>query len=289
MGYTVKFPGVTKTIYNRGQDLYLKRCGEQCMNPYRIDLSTVKSSGSKVVQTDRGGWHLEIPPGPGGAYRLAQLDDYSRLRRADLPYWPDLKFNIRARCSSETIPGTWGFGFWNDPFSLRFMPNIEFLRLPVLPNAAWFFFASSHNYLSIKDDLPARGSLVAAFRSPKIPAILIAIPALGIPFLFLPPVARLARRIGSLVVKQGAAQTNQNPTEWHDYALEWRRNGVVFEVDDRKVFETPVSPHPPLGLVIWVDNQYVATPPHGRFRYGRLPNVEPAWVEVEQIEVLRLK
>jgi hypothetical protein len=259
------------------------------MNPFRIDLSPVKSSGSKVLRSETKGWHLEIPSGPGGAYRLAQLDDYSRLRRANLLYKPDLRFNIRARCSSETIPGTWGFGFWNDPFSLRFMPSIEFLRLPVLPNAAWFFFASAHNYLSLKDDLPAKGSLAAAFRSPKIPAILIAIPALGIPFLLLPPVARLARLIGRLVVKQDADHLTLNPTEWHDYVLEWRRNGVLFEVDDRWVFETQVSPLPPLGLVIWVDNQYVATPADGRFRYGRLPNDEPSWVEVEQIEVLRLR
>jgi hypothetical protein len=267
----------------------LKGSGELLMTPYPTNLVTVKSPGSKVIRTQTGGWHLEIPPGPGGAYRLAQVDDYSRLRRAKLLYWPDLKFNIRARCSSETIPGTWGFGLWNDPFSLRFMPEVEILRLPVLPNAAWFFFASSHNYLSIMDDQPAKGFMMAAFRSPKIPALILTIAALGLPLLLIPPIARIARRMGRSVVKQGAGQLAHNPTDWHAYGLEWRSSGVIFEVDGERVFETVVSPKPPLGLVIWVDNQYAATPPDGRFRYGRLPNRQPAWVEVESIEVAELK
>ncbi|MBE0409247.1 MAG: hypothetical protein IBX69_05880 [Anaerolineales bacterium] len=238
-------------------------------------------------RTKADGWHLQIPPGDDRAYRLAQVDDYSNLRRAKLPYMPELKFNIRARCSSENIPGTWGFGLWNDPFSIRVMPNVEILRLPALPNAAWFFFASSHNYLSIRDDLPAEGSLMATFRSPKIPPLMLTLAVLGLPLLLLPPIARMVRRAGRLLVQQGAALLSHNPTDWHEYGLEWRSRAVAFELDGERVFETQVSPNPPLGLVIWVDNQYAAALPNGRIRYGRLANQEPAWVEVDQIEVLR--
>jgi hypothetical protein len=56
-------------------------------------------------------------------------------------------------------------------------------------------------------------------------------------------------------------------------------------VDGRTVLETALSPEPPLGLVIWVDNQYAALPPDGKFHYGTLPNPEAAWIEVKELLV----
>ena len=63
-------------------------------------------------------WHLKVPAGPGESYRLAQLDDDDNLRRQHFLWSPPLHLNFRARTSSSEIPGTWGFGLWNDPFSL---------------------------------------------------------------------------------------------------------------------------------------------------------------------------
>jgi len=51
------------------------------------------------------------------------------------------------------------------------------------------------------------------------------------------------------------------------------------------VLETEIAPPGPLGLVLWVDNQYAALPPDGRLRYGTLPNPEAAWVELEELEI----
>lgn len=241
-----------------------------------------------VTPHESGGWRLEIPKGRKGTYRLAQLDDYYALPRNSFPYQPNLKFKLAARASSENIPGTWGFGLWNDPFALSFLRKPPILRLPVLPNAAWFFFATSHNYLSLRDDLPAEGSLMATFRSPRLPSILL-LPAITIlPGLLIPPVARQLRQLGRLVIQQDSALLSHNPTEWHNYGLEWSSTGVVFEVDGGVAFKTRVTPNPPMGLVIWVDNQFASTPPDGRFRYGRLANHEPAWIEVKQLEVMRL-
>jgi hypothetical protein len=267
---------------------WAERLHDTAMIPDILNLTPVTSPGSQVTRTESGGWHLEIPPGRSGPYRLAQLDDYSNLRRANLPYYPDLSFKLRARASSASIPGTWGFGFWNDPFATSFMLGSKIFQLPVLPNAAWFFFASPQNYLSLRDDLPAEGALTATFRAPRLPSLLFLPAALVLPFLLLPLSARWLRRIGRLVVTQGAAQLHLNPTEWHDYGLEWRSAGVVFKVDGERVFETQVSPIPPVGLVIWVDNQYAATPPDGRFKYGRLANPQSSWIEVEQINVTEL-
>ena len=114
-------------------------------------------------------WHLKIPAGPGESYRLAQLDDDDNLRRQHFLWSPPLHLKLRARTSSSEIPGTWGFGLWNDPFSLSLGIGGGTRRLPTLPNAAWFFFASPQNYLSFRSDKPAQGFLAQTFQSPKIP------------------------------------------------------------------------------------------------------------------------
>jgi hypothetical protein len=62
---------------------------------------------------------------------------------------------------------------------------------------------------------------------------------------------------------------------------------VRFSQDGYELLSTNIVPHPPLSLVIWIDNQYVALPPAGRLRYGYLPNTEPAFMEIRQIELVR--
>jgi hypothetical protein len=58
-------------------------------------------------------------------------------------------------------------------------------------------------------------------------------------------------------------------------------------VDGAEVYTTPVSPRAPLGLVLWIDNQYAAFPPSGKVRMGASENKEAAWMELEGIEVER--
>jgi hypothetical protein len=60
---------------------------------------------------------------------------------------------------------------------------------------------------------------------------------------------------------------------------------VSFEVDDALVFESQVSPNPPLGLVIWIDNQFAAFTPEGKIGFGVLENPEPAWLEIKDIDL----
>jgi hypothetical protein len=74
-------------------------------------------------------------------------------------------------------------------------------------------------------------------------------------------------------------------TQWHGYRLDWRENEVSFAVDDVHVFESNLSPRPPLGLVIWIDNQYAAFTPAGKIRFGVLANPEPAWLEIKDVEL----
>src|SRR5258706_4492900 len=123
------------------------------------------TSGASVTSTENG-WRLGIQNGDSLSYRDAQLDDYSRLPRHKFPH-QTLSLSLRAKASSSSIAGTWGFGLWNDPFGLSLGFGGNPFRLPALPNAIWFFSASKQNYLSFREDKPAQGFLAQTFRSPK--------------------------------------------------------------------------------------------------------------------------
>lgn len=240
--------------------------------------------GSRVAEIEAGTWRLEIPTGPGGRYRLAQLDDYSRLPRAAFPWRAPFSLQLRARASHEHMPGTWGFGVWNDPFSLSMGLGGGARRFPALPSAAWFFFASPPNSLSFYDDQAGCGNLAMVFRSRSLPAPLLALGSVFLPMLALPKLARRLRRSIRRLIAQETRVLDLNPADWHDYRLDWTAQGVRFAVDG-VTWSSALSPPAPLGLVGWIDNQYAAFPADGRVRYGTLPNSELAWIEVNEFVV----
>jgi hypothetical protein len=221
--------------------------------------------------------HPAVPVRSASGYRLAQLDDYAHLRRQDFLHTLST-LRLRARASSGTIPGTWGFGLWNDPFGFSIGFGGNPFRLPALPNAAWFFHASPHNYLSFRDDKPASGFLAQTFRASPFHPLLI--PAgLALPFS-----RRSTRRLLSRVVDEEGVNLSVDVTQWHTYRLKWKVGQVAFEVDDVQVLETPVSPRPPLGIILWIDNQYAAFTPEGRLAFGVLEGNEE-WLEIENFEI----
>jgi hypothetical protein len=192
--------------------------------------------------------------------------------------------SLQARASGRDLPGTWGFGFWNDPFSVGALAGGG-MRLPALPEAAWFFFASAECYLSLRDDLPANGGRAAAFRSSHVPSICLASGVAGLPLLLIGPGRRWLRRLGRNFIQEAAVQLTVDPSIWHAYRLEWRAGQAVFQVDNQPVLSTPVSPRGPLGVVIWIDNQYLAFQPSGALKYGMLPNPEIAWIEIRELQL----
>lgn len=276
------------------------------------------SARVEELARDASHYCLTIPSGGANSYRLAQLDDYNLLARRRFPHRFPLHLSLSARTSSDSLPGTWGFGLWNDPFGLSLGFGGRPFRLPALPNAVWFFGASEENYLSFKEPLRpermlsersetkqqskgdtsttwrfqrhsaqrgiANGFMAQTFRSPRFHPLLI--PAgLALPF----SRKRTRRLLGKVIAEDGIDLRGDDvrvpPTDWHRYRLEWSPNRVLFEVDEAQVFESAVSPYPPLGLVIWIDNQYAAFTPEGRIGFGVLENPEPAWLEIKEIEV----
>lgn len=137
------------------------------MNKFRVRAT----AGAAVTEISPESWRLSLPEGKAGVYRWAQLDDYLHLDRSAFLWRSPVKLTVSARVLTAHVPGTWGFGFWNDPFSISAGIGGTCRRLPALPNCAWFFYASPDNYLALHDTHPAQGFLAATFSSPLIPPV----------------------------------------------------------------------------------------------------------------------
>jgi hypothetical protein len=256
------------------------------INEMEFKLAPRRAGGASVDPIPAG-WRLNMPSGPAHSYRLAQLDDYARTPRSKLEHTPPWSCSLRARVSSADLPGTWGFGLWNDPFGLSLGFGGKPGRLPVLPETAWFMHASPPNWLSLREnDTPANGFFAGAFRSSQIPSMAFAPGLLAAPFLAIKPVARSLRRLASKIIRQDQARVNTDVTLWHEYSIHWLKESCIFCLDGIETLTTACSPRPPLGLVIWIDNQYAAWTPEGRLSYGTLEN-PAAWMEIKALEVRR--
>ena len=249
------------------------------------DLESKHTPGASVLSIENG-YHLIIPAGDKHSYKLAQLDDYAKYPRKRFPAHPPRTLSLRARASAESIPGTWGFGLWNDPFGLSIGYGGKPFHLPALPNAIWFFHASKENYLSFGDPstgsgraIPGNGFLAQVFRSPTFPLGRLA--RVGGVFPFSP---RQARALMSEIVEEDGVRLGVDVTEWHGYRFEWSPERSAFWLGAVLVLETSVAPRSPLGLVIWIDNQYAAWRPDGKLGFGILENSQ-AWLEIAELEI----
>ena len=239
------------------------------------------SANVEKLPNDEGhnAFRLSIPAGPANQYRLAQLDDYAKTNRSRFPLRSPVRLSLSARASNNSIPGTWGFGLWNDPFGLSLGFGGNPFRLPTLPNAIWFFGASKESYLSFRDNKPGNGFLAQIFCSPRFHPLLI--PA----GLVLPFSRRTTRRFMGRVIGEDGIRLSVDVTQWHSYRLDWREDRVAFAVDDLQIFESHVSPKSPLGVVIWIDNQFAAFTPDGQIGFGVLENPEPVWLDIKDVEI----
>jgi hypothetical protein len=252
-----------------------------------IELSP-RHAGFATVHRTTSGWRLDLPAGSQRTYRLAQLDDYARMPRNHLKYVPPWTFHVRARISSADLPGTWGFGLWNDPFGFSLnLGGGKPGRLPTLPQTAWFMHASAPNWLSLLDDaerVPANGFFAGIFRSPSFHPLLFAPGLLALRLCAIRPFSHCLRRVASRIIHQDGARIDLDVTKWHEYSIQWLPESCVFGVDGGVTLQTYFSPRPPLGLVLWIDNQFAAWTPEGRLGYGILEN-PVAWMEIEKLSI----
>lgn len=240
------------------------------------------TTAASVTPTLSGGFSFHLPSGGPRPFRLAQIDDYTSHSRSDLRWKAPVSICLRARISASNYAGTWGFGLWNDPFDPSLGIQGTSRHLPALPNAAWFFFASRPNHLSLRDDRPGQGFMAATFASPAVPSLLLAPALFALPLLAWKRASRGLRARLAAIVRGDSQLLDIDPSGWVQYTLTWRRSSVTFYADDRIVFETGIAPQGPLGLVIWMDNQYAAWEPNGSLSFGTLAG-ESATMEIEDL------
>jgi hypothetical protein len=255
------------------------------MGEQKISLHSTTTPSSNITTVGENSWVLELPAHPDRKYYLAQLDDHSRRRRVNYHWKPPLTLSLQACASATNIPGTWGFGFWNDPFGFLLNYGSVAGHLPTLPETVWFFHASPQNYLSFRDDLPASGFLAASFKPRKVPTPLLALASPILALSFSPRTSGLLRSLLRRFVQQDATSISANVSDWHTYELDWQSNLVSFRVDGSTILQTPVSPPGPLTLVIWLDNQYASLPPAGKLSYGTLANPAPVSLQIRDLQL----
>jgi len=215
-------------------------------------------------------------------YTDAQIDDYQRLPRGRFPWNPPLTLTVRARFShpAGTLSGTAGFGFWNDPFAMTGV------RLPALPRAIWFFYASPPSNMKLDLDNPGHGWKATTIDTIRLRFFLLAPTApLAIPLMNCRPLYRTLWPVGQRAMGVSEALVQTDMTAWHSYVIEWGTERARFSVDDELVLDCDTPPRGPLGFVMWLDNQYAVVTPWGRFGYGRLDAPGRQWMEVDTLAI----
>src|SRR5713226_7267750 len=236
---------------------------------------------------------MEFQSAQRGQYVDAQIDDYGSRVRANFPWTPPLRMEVRARSSHaaattsstvESAPilrGTAGFGFWNYPFSVRG-------DILMLPEAIWFFYASPPSNMALVPGVPGWGWKAQVVHSIRPGALAATIPlALTTAFGLLTNETRPAARWLQRLAGAYESLLEVEMTGWHDYTLEWRPGEASFWVDDKLVLRTPQPPTRPLGFVAWLDNQYAVATPRGALRFGTVAS-GPQWFELDMVTIERL-
>jgi hypothetical protein len=249
-------------------------------------LTALEINGGTVeYDAAAGRARLFVPITPERRYTNAQLDDYHwpGSQRPAMPRFssaPPMRVSLRARASHAAPIGTLGFGFWNEPFSLTG-------SVLGTPSVWWFFYASPPSDMALVPGVPGRGWKAASLNTGHWPGLLFAPAALGAVLLTrVPglgrPVMNLARRF---MTASEAPLADVALDAWHNYELLWLAAEARFSVDGVERLRLPEPPAGPLGIVLWIDNQYAIASDSGQFGFGVRPLPEEQWLEVENLHI----
>jgi len=219
-------------------------------------------------------------------YTDAQIDDYQGLPRHRFRWRPPLRLTVRARFSHPAsdglsgLQGTAGFGFWNDPFLMTGA------RMPNLPRAIWFFYASPPSNMKLDLNTPGYGWKAATIDALRPAALLLApLAPLAVLLMNLRPFYRTLWPPIQQTLSVRETTVEAEMIEWHTYVIEWGLKSASFHVDGSTVLADAPSPGGPLGLVIWLDNQYMVVTPWGRLGWGLLNIPGRQWMEIDWLAI----
>jgi hypothetical protein len=155
-----------------------------------------------------------------------------------------------------------------------------------MPQTAWFFYGSQDNDLRMVSDVPGHGWKASCIRSPRIPSLVLALPAaIGLSLLYLRLLRRVAYHTAMKALKTSEALLEVSLDQWHTYEIAWRADEVSFRVDEIQVLASDAPPTAPLGFVLWIDNQFAVASPEKGFHFGTLETDEEQWLEVSLLEI----
>lgn len=242
------------------------------------------AGGGRIDGLASGGLRLTIPAMPAG-YADAQLDDTQGLPRDRFLWSPPLRLAVRARVDHPAPLGTWGFGFWNDPFSVSLGLGGAARRTPCGPRAVWFFHASPPNAFGFTSG-PTCGWRAMTIDTPHIPGWILTPAALGALALAQLPALRgpvLGYALSRVAASEAVLESGTE--EVHEYVIEWEHASATFRVDGRPVLRAPHPPTAPLGFVAWIDNQFAVARPEAGLRFGVLPTPDPQALDILSAEI----
>ena len=245
------------------------------------------TTGTGRVEFRSGVTRLVLPASSSRQYSDAQIDDYAGLPRRAYRHRPPLRLSLRARFShgrpaDPALAGTAGFGFWNNPFGAQ-------SKLPTLPQAIWFFYASPPSNLALAREVPGCGWKAACLDARRASALAWIPPAPFVllacrrPALYRALLPRVQRALG---ISEALLEFRSGDvSDWHAYELEWQRDGARWSVDGAVALEADRPPSGPLGFVAWLDNQYAVVTPQGRIRFGLLDVPDAQWLDIADVGV----
>ncbi len=237
--------------------------------------------GGGIVRED-GALRLINLPASAGSYSNAQVDDHAHLPRHNFAWRPPVRLSLRARFSHgvHALTGTAGFGFWNDPFAMNGR------RVPALPHVAWFFLAAPPSNIAPALGVPGSGWKAAVMDVAALPLLaLLPTAPVAIPLMRHRLAYRILWPVAQQVLGADEAVVDADLVAWHSYAIEWLPGKVRFHVDGRCVLESRRAPQGALGVVIWMDNQFLVATPQGRFGHGVAAQRESQWMDIADIIV----
>jgi hypothetical protein len=245
-------------------------------------LRTLEIGGGNVARGSDG-WRLEIPAIRAG-YADAQLDDTQGRRRSELLHRPPIRLSLEARAEPPRPSGTFGFGLWNDPFPAVGATAGGSRFLPASPQALWFFWRSAPSDLSFARGEAGVGWCAASLKSPPAAGGLVALlgAAAYVGMLARPLRGPILRRFWRTVHGHQRSLPSP-PATWRRYEIEWERDLATFLVDGESVLRVDDPPSEPLGIVLWIDNQWAVFTQSGGMRFGVVPTRAEARLEVRNL------
>lgn len=241
--------------------------------------------GSGRVTAIPDGWRLTLPATPRG-YGDAQIDDTRGRRRSALLHHPPTRLALDARAMANPLIGTLGFGLWNDPFPAFGGAAGSDRWLPASPNALWFFGRWPPADLPFAAGADGTGWCAASIRTPRLPGLIVA--ALGAAVVVAAAMRPLRKTVWRSFWRRTSGHQHtleMDVSAWHQYSIEWLEGAAEFAVDGALVLRVNDPPDGPLGLVIWIDNQWASFSEADGLGFGTVSTVSEAALEIRNLRL----